>query len=166
MNNMGRDDWPLSKQEFKAIYSKVPRLTVEIIVRDATGAVYMTQRSIKPCEGKWHLPGGTVQFGESLIDAVRRVAERELSIQVKHASNCGIIEYPSHYLADRDHPEDPDHPEDHPVGLVFDVHDYNGIPVANAEASDSGWFTELPANAHDDQDAFLVEKGYLVRGSS
>ena len=52
------------------------------------------------------------------------------------------------------------------MGLVFDVHDYNGIPVANAEASDSGWFTELPANTHDDQDAFLVEKGYLGRGSS
>jgi len=153
---MGRNDWPLSKQEFKAIYSKVPRLTVEIVVRDANGAVYMTRRSIEPCKNQWHLPGGTMQFGESLIDAVRRVADRELSIEVKNAVYCGYIEYPSHYKRNRDHQD-----RDHPVGLVFEVLDYNGSPVANAEASDSGWFSELPAMMHADQDVFLVDHGYL-----
>jgi ADP-ribose pyrophosphatase YjhB (NUDIX family) len=156
IDNMGRHEWPLSKQEFKAIYSKVPRLTVEIVVRNAIGEIYTTRRSIEPCRGQWHLPGGTVQFGESLLDAVSRVADRELSIKVKNAVNCGYIEYPSHYKRDQDDPD-----RDHPVGLVFEVRDYSGSPVANTEASDSGWFSELPAKMHADQGVFLGDHGYL-----
>ena len=62
------------------------------------------------------------------------------------------LEYPSHYLTGLDSP----------VGLVFEVIDYSGDIAANTEASDSGWFTKLPHHMHADQDAFLLEKGYLV----
>jgi ADP-ribose pyrophosphatase YjhB (NUDIX family) len=149
---MANHRWPLKEEEYKYIYSKVPRLTVEIIVRDESGAIYLTQRSVEPCKEQWHLPGGTVRFGEALLDAVRRVAMRELSIDVHKAINRGYIEYPSHYS----------HGLDSPVGLVFEVTDYSGNLVTNAEASDSRWFTRLPHNTHADQDAFLLEKGYLV----
>ena len=152
MRTVGDHDWPLNKEEFKYVYSKVPRMTVEIIVRDESGALYLTRRSIDPCKGQWHLPGGTVQFGESLIAAVRRVAMRELSINVRKADNRGYIEYPSHYLNGLDHP----------VGLIFEVDDYSGDLVANAEASDSGWFTKPPDDMHADQDKFLLANGYLA----
>jgi ADP-ribose pyrophosphatase YjhB (NUDIX family) len=142
----------LREEEYRYIYSKVPRLTVEIIVRDEGGALFLTRRSIEPCKGQWHLPGGTVRFGEALLIAVRRVAMRELSIDVRAAVNCGYIEYPSHYLSGLDSP----------VGLVFEVIDYSGNLAADTEASDSGWFTKLPHHMHADQDAFLLEKGYLV----
>jgi ADP-ribose pyrophosphatase YjhB (NUDIX family) len=148
------EHWPLNKEEYKCIYSKVPRLTVEIIVRHESGAIYMTRRSIDPCKGQWHLPGGTVQFGEALIAAVRRVAMRELSIDVHEVTNRGYIEYPSHYVSNLD--------LDHPVGLVFEVTDYSGNVAANADASDSGWFTKLPDDMHADQDKFLLDNGYLV----
>lgn len=152
MRSMEDDQSPLKEEEYKYIYSKVPRLTVEIIVRDESGALYLTQRSVEPCKGQWHLPGGTVRFGEPLLTAVRRVAMRELSIDVRKATNCGYIEYPSHYLNGLDSP----------VGLVFEVTDYRGNLAASAEASDSGWFTKLPHDMHADQDAFLLENGYLV----
>jgi hypothetical protein len=152
MTKMEDNHWPLNEEEYKYIYSKVPRLTVEIIVRDESGALYMTRRSIEPCKGEWHLPGGTVQFGEALLAAVRRVAMRELSIDVHQATNRGYIEYPSHYLNGLDSP----------VGLVFEVTDYSGNLAASAEASDSGWFTKLPHDMHADQDMFLLERGYLV----
>jgi 8-oxo-dGTP pyrophosphatase MutT (NUDIX family) len=144
--------WPLKEEEFKSIYSKVPRLTVEIIVRNENGALYLTRRSIEPCKGQWHLPGGTVRFGEALLTAVRRIAMRELSIDILKTTNCGYIEYPSHYLRGLDSP----------VGLVFEVTDYSGNPAVNAEASDSGWFKKVPHDMHADQDVFLLEKGYLV----
>jgi ADP-ribose pyrophosphatase YjhB (NUDIX family) len=144
--------WPLEEEEYQHIYTRVPRLTVEIIVRDESGALYLTRRSVEPCKGKWHLPGGTVRFGEALLIAVRRVAMRELSIDVRKATNRGYIEYPSHYLSGLDSP----------VGLVFEVTDYSGNLAANAEASESGWFTKVPYDMHADQDAFLLEKGYLV----
>jgi ADP-ribose pyrophosphatase YjhB (NUDIX family) len=143
---------PLNEEVYKYIYSKVPRLTVEIIVRDEIGAVYLTRRSIEPCKGQWHLPGGTVRFGEALLTTVRRVTMRELSIDVRKATSQGFIEYPSHYL----------HSLDSPVGLVFEVTDYSGSLVVNAEASDGDWFKTLPHGMHADQDAFLLENGYLV----
>jgi hypothetical protein len=76
---------------------------------------------------------------------------RELSIDVRAAANRGYIEYPSHYLSGLDSP----------VGLVFEVIDYGGDLAADTEAS-GGWFTKLPHHVHAGQDAFLLEKGYLM----
>ncbi len=143
---------PLDEEEYKNIYSKVPRLTVEVIVRNDSGALYLVRRSIEPCKGQWHLPGGTVRFGETLLAAVRRVALRELSIDVRKATSQGFIEYPSHYLRNLDSP----------VGLAFEVTEYGGVIAINAEASAGGWFKALPHGMHADQDAFLLAKGYLV----
>lgn len=154
MDTMEKEQWPLTEDEFKQIYAKVPRLTVEIIVRNEHGAVYLTQRAAGPCEGLWHLPGGTVQFGEPLIHAVHRIALRELSIDVDvdQARDCGYIEYPSHYSEGLDSP----------VGLVFEVSKYSGTPSINKEASNGAWFTNLPSGMHHDQDKFLTNKGYLA----
>lgn len=155
---MGRAEekqWSLKKEEFKQIYSKVPRLTVEIIVRDERGALYLTRRAAGPCKGRWHLPGGTVRFGETLLHAVHRVAMRELSIDVQQAKDCGYIEYPSHYLNGLDSP----------VGLVFEITEYSGVPTPNAEASGGAWFTKLPDDMHPDQDQFLINKSYLATKS-
>ena len=144
---------PLTQQEFNTIYSKVPRLTVEIIVKDGSGKIYLTKRAIEPCKGQWHLPGGTVRFGELMTDAVRRIAKRELKIDVTEIIDKGYIEYPSHFQNDLDSP----------VGIVFEVQKFSGEPSINEEAEGSGWFSVLPADMHADQDDFLVGNGYLVR---
>jgi ADP-ribose pyrophosphatase YjhB (NUDIX family) len=85
------DAEPLTAEEFESIYSRVPRLTVDIVVRNSGGAVLLTKRTIPPCVGQWHLPGGTVRFGEALLDAVRRSAARELGIEVHQAAPNGYI---------------------------------------------------------------------------
>ena len=135
---------PLTRDEFRDIYSKVPRLTVEVVVRSPAG-VLLTLRDIEPCRGLWHLPGGTVRFGEKLVDAVRRVAAREVGIDVVAAHPLGYIEYPSHH----------ENGLDSPVGIAFDVVDYTGVPHADDEAADARWFTELPAQMHREQVDFL-----------
>lgn len=147
------DGHPLTPADFESIYSRVPRLTVEILVRNGSGAVYLTKRAIPPCAGLWHLPGGTVRFGESLFDAVRRVALRELGIEVEQARSNGVIEYPSHYRNGLDSP----------VGIVFDVTSYTGSLRPDPEAEDGRWFRRLPEAMHADQDVYLVEHGYLPR---
>lgn len=148
---MPNTDYPLSSEEFDEIYSKVPRLTVEIVLKSETGELYLTKRAIEPCKGQWHLPGGTVYFGEFLQDAVKRIAKRELGVEVKTAKNIGYIEYPSHFKAGLDSP----------VGLVFEVTSYQGSPEPNKEATEGGWFTELPSPMHADQDKYL-EKSRLL----
>lgn len=151
MRSMTKDEFPLSQEEFEFIYSKVPRLTVEILLKDKTGAVFLTKRAIEPCKGQWHLPGGTVYFGEAMIDAVRRIARRELHIEIEKAKDVGCIEYPSHYQNGLDSP----------FGVVFEVEEYKGGLSANEESESSGWFKKLPENTHADQDKFLTSKGYL-----
>ena len=144
---------PLSQAEFNDIYSKVPRLTVEILVINKLDQVYLIQRSIEPCIGQWHLPGGTVRFGESLLDAVKRIAARELGIAVLRISNIGCVEYPSHYLQNLDSP----------VGIVFRVDEYDGTMKPNSEALEGDWFSVIPEKMHADQDTFLISTGFLQR---
>lgn len=149
---MSNPDYPLSPEEFNTIYAKVPRLTVEVIVQH-NGCVYMTKRAIEPCKGQWHLPGGTVFFGESLLEAVQRVAKRELGINVKAAEQKGVIEYPSHYK----------HGLDEPVGVVYEVTQYTGKMRVNDEAEAGDWFAVVPDPTHGDQDTWLIDHGYLTR---
>ena len=144
-------DNPLTPKEFEDIYSKVPRLTVEIVIKNNDGAIYLTKRAIEPCKGQWHLPGGTVRFGEPIQDAVKRIAKRELSISVNTMSNAGYIEYPSHYKNGLDSP----------VGIVFEVGFFSGTLKPNKESQGADWFTKTPENLHADQDSFLISHGYL-----
>lgn len=74
---------PLPRDEFDRIFSKVPRLTVEILIAPEDRGVLLALRDVDPCRGTWNLPGGTVRFGERLVEAVRRVAADELRIRVQ-----------------------------------------------------------------------------------
>lgn len=142
---------PLSQQEFDSIYSKVPRLTVEVIIKNTNNDIYLTKRAIEPCSGQWHLPGGTVRFGEPMTDAVKRIAKRELGIDVESLENKGYIEYPSHY----------NNGLDSPVGIVFEVMSYSGDLIINQESQGGGWFNKVPEAMHADQDTFLLTNNYL-----
>lgn len=148
---MSQANHPLSQAEFDSVFSKVPRLTVEIIIKSTDGEVYLTKRAIPPCVGQWHLPGGTVRFGELLIEAVKRVAKRELGIMVEAAQNVGYFEYVGHYKEGLDYP----------VGIAFEVTRYSGEIAANEESADGGWFKKVPNNLHADLDEFLLARGYL-----
>src|SRR5438309_424541 len=87
----------LPKPEYDWIFSRVPRLCVEVVLIDSDRGVLLALRDIPPNVGAWHIPGGTVLFGESLVDAVRRVALDELGLPVTAQELLGYIEYPSHY---------------------------------------------------------------------
>lgn len=135
---------PLSETEFWQIYKRVPRLTVEVLLRSDAG-IYLTLRRIEPCKGLWHLPGGTVRFGERLVDAVKRIARREIGIEIDEVELKGYIEYPSHFLNGLDSP----------VGIAFAAKSYCGTISVNREASQGAWFKTLPENMHDEQKEFL-----------
>lgn len=82
----------IPKEDFDYIYSKVPRLCVDLIVLIKQGIV-LTKRLIPPYKGMWHIPGGTVLYGETLEEAVNRVADEELGVKVIIEKNLGFVEY-------------------------------------------------------------------------
>ena len=140
---------PLPRAEYEAIYAKIPRLTVEVVIVSSDG-VLLTRRQSGPCAGLWHIPGGTVRFGEPLTQAVQRVAEQELGVEVTIDGLLGYVEYPSHL----------ERGLDWPVGIAFGVHltpssEEHFRPTADSVAR----FAILPEEMHDEQKIFLSAHG-------
>ena len=135
----------LPKADFDAIYRRVPRLCVEVILHDAERGVVLALRDIPPNVGAWHIPGGTVLYGEPLVDAVTRVARTELGLAVVVGELLGYIEYPSHVQAGIDSP----------VGMAFAATAAD-LAAAATLPENCAWFTELPAGLYAEQRAFLA----------
>lgn len=136
---------PLPKDEFDRIFSRVPRLTVEVVIASPDRGVLLSLRDVEPCKGMWHLAGGTVRFGEPLVEAVARVARDELGLAVLVGEMLGYIEYPSHY----------ENGLDCPVGVAFAARIAEGV-AADAPPVNCEWFQALPENMHDEQKDFLA----------
>jgi hypothetical protein len=137
----------LPEEEFRAIYRRVPRLCVEVVIVEPERGVLLTLRDIPPNVGAWHIPGGTVLFGEPLVEAVKRVARDELKLEVEVGELLGYIEYPSHY----------ENGLDSPVGLAFRTH-LPGGSSPTPEPDGSEWFARLPDGLYDEQRRFLSER--------
>jgi ADP-ribose pyrophosphatase YjhB (NUDIX family) len=138
----------LPEDEFHAIFSRVPRLCVEVVIVTPERGVLLSLRDIPPNIGAWHIPGGTVLFGEPLTAAVRRVARNELGLQVTVAELLGYIEYPSHY----------ENGLDSPVGLAFRAEPALGPPAGEGLPPGVQWFDALPPGLYAEQREFLVRR--------
>jgi ADP-ribose pyrophosphatase YjhB (NUDIX family) len=137
----------LPKAEFDSIYSRVPRLCVEVVMVTPQDGVLLTRRDIPPNVGAWHIPGGTVLFGEPVVEAVKRVARDELDLEVEVGQLLGYIEYPSHY----------ENGLDSPVGLAFSC-SIAGQAGQAPTPSGGGWFTRLPDGLYAEQRDFLARR--------
>lgn len=77
-----------------------PQIAVgAIVIHD--DALLMVQRANDPGKGLWSLPGGRVERGEYLADALRREVEEETGLTVAMGELAGILEVPGeefHYV--------------------------------------------------------------------
>jgi ADP-ribose pyrophosphatase YjhB (NUDIX family) len=138
---------PLSQAEYDQIYRKVPRLKVELVIVSAEGVLLMRLESGAGHE-LWHIPGGTVRYGELLAEAVCRVAREELAIDVTVDRFLGHVEYPSRLQAGRDWP----------VGVAFMLR----MAPASARRFEPKpdaleWFDHLPDDMDAEQRRFLAD---------
>ena len=64
------------------------------------GALLMVRRAKDPGRGLWSVPGGHVEPGELLTDAVRREVREETGLEVEVGELAGILEVPGdpHYV--------------------------------------------------------------------
>jgi len=108
-----------------------PLVTVDIII-EITDGIVLIERSNPPYG--WALPGGFVDYGESLEVAALREAKEETSLDVRLKAQLHSYSAPS-----RD-------PRQHTITTVF-VATAQGIPKAADDAKDAGIFTKekLPA---------------------
>lgn len=104
-----------------------PAPTVDIII-ELLGGIVLIERKNEPYG--WALPGGFVDYGESLEDAARREAAEETSLTVKLKCQMHAYSDPS-----RD-------PRRHTLSVVF-VAEAAGTPEAKDDAKGVGVFTEV-----------------------
>ena len=86
---------------------KNPSLTVDIIIENDDKSIILIKRKNHPFKSKWALPGGFVEYGERVEDAVLREAEEETGLKVKLKKVLGVYSDPN-----RD-------PRGHTVSVVY-----------------------------------------------
>jgi mutator protein MutT len=62
-----------------------------VVVKD--GSLLMVQRGEDPYAGLWSVPGGMLEHGEYLTDAVRREVLEETGIEVQVGELLGVLEF-------------------------------------------------------------------------
>jgi len=108
-----------------------PAPTVDVIIeirrKDGKSGIILIDRKNPPYG--WALPGGFVDYGESLEDAAVREAKEETSLEVH--LNCQMHTY-----------SDPKRdPRKHTITTVF-IASAEGLPLARDDAADIGIFSK------------------------
>lgn len=107
-------------------FSRATTLGTRAMVVDGTGRIFMVKHSYV---GGWHLPGGGVETGETLLEALSRELAEEGNIRLGAAPQLFGI-YFNKRISRRDH-----------VAL-FIVRDFrqDGSPLPNHEIVEHGFF--------------------------
>ena len=72
-------------------YPDYPRVGVGAVVLHR-GRVLLVRRGRAPSMGKWSLPGGMVELGETTAEAIRRELREECGIEVTVIDVAGVVD--------------------------------------------------------------------------
>ncbi len=142
---------PFTFEQFKNIYSQVPRLAVDLIIKNDK-ELLLTLRTKNGYVNTWHLPGGTVHYQEAVADAAKRVAKDELGIEINNLKFLGYIEYLD---------EEKYRGFGHTVSLVFLCHPISQKLTLDDQAAKAEYFKKLPENIITQQKEFILAKDLI-----
>jgi 8-oxo-dGTP diphosphatase len=95
------------------------------------GRILVVRRARAPALGIYTLPGGVVELGETLAEAVVREVREETALAIEPVGLAGFRETVARDADDR--------VERHFVILCFAAHWIGGEPVLNEELSEARW---------------------------
>ena len=78
----------------KRLYPKKPVVGVGAIILDE-GKILLEKRKNSPGKGKWSIPGGLVELGESIEQAVIREVKEETGLDVVEPRLVDVVNYVS-----------------------------------------------------------------------
>lgn len=133
---MSKKERPFTPEQFKEIYSKVPRITVEIALKIDNGIV-MTHRKEASWNNLWHIPGATLYYQESIDNAMIRLAHEELGITV---INQGFLQYLEYFS------ETKYRGYGSTIGLVFLCTTNDELPQINETGETVAIWKQIPDN--------------------
>lgn len=112
---------------------KIPSVSVNAIIEDK-GKVLLVKRRKEPFKGYWSLPGGYVEYGESVEEALRREVKEEVGIDIEIDRLLNVYSDPFRHIAK------------HTIAIVYKASIVNGKISNNEEISDAKFFSkeEIP----------------------
>jgi ADP-ribose pyrophosphatase YjhB (NUDIX family) len=135
----------LVAQQRKIGAAAKPRIGCAGIVR-AGDSILLGQRNKDPNRGLWVLPGGGVQFGETLADTLAREIAEEAAIEIVVEDVFNVCEIVNP-------------PEEHRIIVYLNARHHRGNPTASSDLSDVRFFApeELRAMSRDGLISPVVE---------
>ncbi len=124
-------------------YPDVPRLAVGGVVIEGD-RVLLVRRGKPPAFGEWAIPGGSVELGETLPQAVEREIREETGLIVKAGEICHTFE-----AVKRD---DDGRVRFHYVIIDLTAEYLSGEPIPASDVTEAAWLTsedlaDRPVNA-------------------
>ena len=110
------------------VHHKIPSLTADIFIFDEDFNFILIKRKNNPYKDYWALPGGFVEYGESVENAAIREAKEETSIDVELIDLVNVYSKP-----DRD-------PRGHTVTVAYTAKGDLSNGKADDDAKDIGIF--------------------------
>jgi 8-oxo-dGTP diphosphatase len=108
-----------------------PVVTVDAVITEATRGVVLIRRGHPPFEGRWALPGGFVEVGETCEAACRREVREETGLEVEIVALVGVFSEPA-----RD-------PRGHTVSAIYLCRTVGGQLAGGDDATEARWFVDL-----------------------
>ena len=112
-------------------YPQLPIIGVGAVIIEG-GEILLIKRGNEPGAGQWTLPGGIVELGESLEDAVRREVFEECGIKVEIQYLAGIVE--------RVIRDDEGKIKYHYIITDYTARCLKGALRAGSDVTEAGWF--------------------------
>jgi 8-oxo-dGTP diphosphatase len=107
-------------------------LGVAAVIWNGRGEVLLIRRAKEPRKGQWSLPGGKLEFGETLIDGVRREVREETGLEVEI---LGLID-----VAETIRDAEAGAADDHFVLIDYGARVISGTAEAASDAAEARWF--------------------------
>ena len=117
----------------KREYPETPLVGVGAVILDQ-GRVVLVKRKFPPLAGEWSIPGGRLEIGETLREAVVREAREETGLTVEPADLLGVY--------DRLVRDDSGRVLYHYVLIDFLCRRLAGDLHAGGDAGDARWFSQ------------------------
>ena len=138
--------------EWNAMSQKSPVVAVDAVIRMVERGIIFVRRRYHPFQDYWALPGGKVEIGETVEEAIVREVKEETGLTVEPKKVIGIFSDPN-----RD-------PRGHVVSIAFHAQIVSGTLEASSDAVDVRTFSEAPQPLAFDHQQILDASGAFQRG--
>ncbi|WMN87519.1 GDP-mannose mannosyl hydrolase [Vibrio parahaemolyticus] len=85
----------LDEKTFKMVVASTPLVSIDFIIRNSKGQILLGQRTNRPAQGFWFVPGGRICKDETFEQAFQRLTKAELGegYSLKQAQFLGSYQH-------------------------------------------------------------------------